>query len=302
MSNLAPIVLFVYNRPDLTRRTLEALKKNELANKSKLIIFSDGAKNGASGKELANIRLVREIIREEKWCEEVEIIERKQNQGLANSVISGVSAVLEESEKVIVLEDDIVTSQAFLVYMNSALEIYKSQDKIFGISGYRYPIKSLERVLNGNFFLPISSSWGWGIWRDRWCSIEFDSKILLEEIQNKNLVKDFSFGKHNFYRMLLDQSEGLVDSWAIRFYANMFLEKKFYVYPKHSLAINIGFGENSTHTKEGFDSYKSDLSDQINIMKNEPRLDSILVEEVLQRNVNRSIVKKFKSGLSNLFS
>ena len=41
MTDLAPVVIFTYNRPWHTQQTLEALQKNQLANESELFIYSD---------------------------------------------------------------------------------------------------------------------------------------------------------------------------------------------------------------------------------------------------------------------
>ncbi len=137
MKALAPVVLFVYNRPEHTRKTVGALQKNSLAERSKLIIYSDGPK---SDKDAEKVKDVRKYIRSIQGFEEIEIIEREKNFGLAKSVISGVSEVIEHYGKVIVLEDDILTSQFFLEYMNNALDFYQNSKEVFSISGYCHPI------------------------------------------------------------------------------------------------------------------------------------------------------------------
>ena len=112
MSSLAPVVFFVYNRLDHTAKTIEALKKNTLANESDLIIYSDGAKNDSSKQ---HVDQVREFIDTIYGFKSIKIIKRENNLGLANSVIRGVSEVIKEYKKVIVLEDDLIFLLQYLL-------------------------------------------------------------------------------------------------------------------------------------------------------------------------------------------
>ncbi len=143
MDKLAPIVLFVYNRPEHTRRTVESLIKNSLADKSSLFVFSDGAK---SDKDSKSVEEVRNYIRTIKSFNKIEITEREKNFGLANSVISGVTEVIESFGKVIVLEDDMISSPFFLKYMNEVLNIFENEQRIFSVTGYTFPVKIPETV------------------------------------------------------------------------------------------------------------------------------------------------------------
>ena len=93
---LAPIVLFVYNRPWHTRQTLEALSKNSLADQSILYIYADGAKENATDAQLNEIKEVRCLIREKKWCKQVEIIEREKNIGVENVMITGITEIINK--------------------------------------------------------------------------------------------------------------------------------------------------------------------------------------------------------------
>jgi len=93
MVKTAPIILFVYNRPVHTMKTLESLMGNELAEKSSLWIYSDGPKNDGPTENSKKIKEVREIIRQKPWCSKVTIVESEKNQGLANSIIKGVNDI-----------------------------------------------------------------------------------------------------------------------------------------------------------------------------------------------------------------
>lgn len=246
-NSLAPIILFVYNRPWHTEQTLEALMNNELADQSKLYVFCDGPKKGASEEELDPISKVRTLIYKKKWCKEVIIHERDNNLGLANSVIRGVTEVIEKEERIIVLEDDIITGKHFLEFMNEGLSVYENEKQVFGVSGYCFP--SSKKIKEKTFFLPVMSSWGYGTWKDRWEKINFNGVDLLNKISRKEIGKNLNFSSIDYHQMLKDQVLGKNDSWAVRFYASMYLNNGVFLYPNFPLLKNIGFDGSGVHCK-----------------------------------------------------
>jgi hypothetical protein len=240
----APIVLFVYKRPRHTRQIVEALKKNELAGESDLFIYSDGPKNA---HDQDKVKEVRNYIRTITGFKEISIIERKENWGLAESIIDGVTNIVNTYGKIIVLEDDIKTAKGFLKFMNEVLELYSANDKVFGVSGFKYP--SNTKIDENTYFLPIGSSWGWGTWKNKWDCFKSNAKELKDEIDEQGLSSKMNFNGYPFYEMLENQVSGKVDSWAIRFYASFLLEGGYFLFPNKSLVQNIGFDESASHTK-----------------------------------------------------
>ncbi|SDS02283.1 hypothetical protein [Gramella sp. MAR_2010_147] len=300
---LAPILLFVYNRPWHTRQTLNALSSNLLADESILYIYSDGPKEDANQVDLNKIREIRDLINERSWCGDVRVIERSDNLGLANSIISGVSEIINKYGKVIVLEDDILTGKYFLQFMNEALEVYEYEKKVFGVSGFKYP--STKRIKDSTYFLPIACSWSYATWKDRWDKVNFDGKKLLAEIESKGIQKELDFGGIEFYSMLKDQIEGRVDSWAIRYYVSMFLENAYFFYPNLSLVSNIGFDNSGVHcgTDQYFSKNPHSLKN-INVVHTEVKLKrsiiKIIADSFNKKNTKESRLGLFKKKL-NLF-
>ena len=147
----APIALFVYNRPDHTQQTIVSLQKNTLAKNSNLYIFSDGPK---TEKDIPKVNEVRQFLKNINGFKSVTVIERKSNWGLAKSIIEGVSEIINLYERVIVLEDDIVTSNTFLSFMNGALNFY------YNNSSWRAPIPlyASKTLLMGFIMISFSSS------------------------------------------------------------------------------------------------------------------------------------------------
>ena len=242
--NLAPIALFVYNRLWHTQQTVKALQKNKFSEESELLIFSDAPKND---KDAKNVQDVRDWVRSIKGFKRVRIVERQENFGLAKSIIDGVSEVINEHEKIIVLEDDLVTSPYFLQFINEGLNLYEEDQDVISIHGYVYPVKE---KLPETFFLKGADCWGWGTWKRGWEQFEPNGTLLLNEIENRKLQGDFNFkGYGSYVTMLKDQIENKNDSWAIRWYASAFLANKYTLYSGQSLVNNIGYDHSGTHSK-----------------------------------------------------
>lgn len=263
----APVTLFVYNRPDHTRRTIEALKTNILANESNLIIFSDAPKADAQSE---NVLEVRKYIRKIEGFKSLTIIERETNFGLARSIIDGVTTIVNKFGRIIVLEDDMVTSPYFLTYMNEALEKYADDESVVSIHGYVYPVK---QSLPEAFFLPGADCWGWATWSRGWTCFNSDGQFLLDELKRRKLIRAFDFnGAHPFSKMLEGQIKDKNDSWAVRWYASAFLEDKLTLYPGRSLVHNIGNDNSGTHCGEsaGMDVNLSSTAISLNNLKSVP--------------------------------
>lgn len=243
MQQLAPIALFVYNRPDHTRRTLIHLQKNVLADESRLYIFSDASKTDA-GRE--KVEQVRQVIRETWSFKSVKIIERSQNLGLAESIISGVTQLVYEYGKVIVFEDDLLSSPYTLEYFNEALTYYAKQEKVMHIGAYMYNLK--DKGLPESFFYRAASSWGWATWARAWNHFEPDIDKLIEKFDPLDILRFSIEGKMNFWRQVQEFKAGKNNSWAIRWYASIFLRGGLTLNPSRSLINNIGHDGTGVHS------------------------------------------------------
>lgn len=255
MRELAPIVLFVYNRPKHTRRTLVALEKNALAGASVLYIISDGPKNADA---IEAVNQVRAIIREPWDFKHIHIIERTKNLGLADNVIDGVTKIVNEHGRIIVLEDDLVTSPHALTYFNDALDCYQDTELVMQISGYMYPVQHPRR-LPKSFFFRVANSWGWATWKRAWDSFDPDIEALTSGFKRRD-IKRFSIdGKENFWKQVKDFKAGKINSWAIRWYLSVFNKNGLVLYPRHSMTQNIGTDGSGTHSDLD-DAYRVELA------------------------------------------
>ena len=246
MMTCAPILLFVYNRPEHTRRCIESLTRNALAANSTLYIYADGAKDTT---QQSAVDEVRSYLRTISGFKTMNLIERKDNWGLARNIIDGVTTQVNRYGKVIVLEDDLVVAPYFLQFMNDALETYKDEPKVGHIQACDF---TQDPSLPETFLIKWTGSWGWATWERAWKHFNPDGKALLEELEQRKLTYTFDFnGKYGFTRMLRRQIEGKNNSWAIRWNASLFLKDILSLNVGRSLVQNEGFDGSGTNCGGG---------------------------------------------------
>ena len=242
----APILLFVYNRPEHTRRCIESLLRNPLVSESNLFIYADGAKD-CMQQEAVNE--VRNYIRTLQGFKQITLIERSENWGLARNIIDGVTSQVNRYGKVIVLEDDLVVAPYFLTFMNEALEIYKDEPKVGHIQACDF---TQDPSLPDTFLIKWTGSWGWATWDRAWKHFNPNGQELLHELESRKLTHTFDFnGKYGFTRMLRRQIEGKNNSWAIRWNASLFLKDILSLNVGRSLVQNEGFDGSGTNCGGG---------------------------------------------------
>lgn len=298
MQKLAPIILFVYNRPEHTRKTVEALLKNKEAQYSDLFVFADGCK---SNEHAEAVNTVRNYIKTIKGFKSITIKEQDKNLGLAPSVIAGVTDIVNRFGEVIVVEDDLITSKFFLKFMNEALEMYKNEVKVSSIHGYMYP---LDGEMQETYFVNDPGCWGWGTWARAWKFFEPDGEKLLNELSKYNLTYVFDYdGSYAYTEMLEDQVEGRVSSWAIRWYASAFLNNMVSLWPGHSLVKNIGMDGTGRHCGET-NIFDVDLLIQpVKLTKNNPAEDKYLRPKFIAyfHSIKPSLIRRILHNVKRRF-
>lgn len=251
----APVALFAYSRPHHLALVLQSLGKCPESDQTELYIFIDGPRGQ---EDLSRVEEVRRLAFTVSGFKAINIEVSEHNRGLATSITRGVSQILEDYEKVIVLEDDIVVSPHFLAYMNEHLDLYAEEEKVASIHAYVYPH---ERVtLPDTFFIRGADCWGWGTWKRAWKTYEDDGALLLNELRRRDLISVFDFeGSAPYEEMLIDQIASRNDSWAVRWYASALLHDMLTLYPAIPMAINIGEDHSGTHGGSS-DTYQQTLS------------------------------------------
>lgn len=257
---------------------------NRLASESILYIFSDGPR---SEYDIKGVEQVRSVLHKKKWCKEVHIVERPKNLGLADNIVDGVGQTVQKYGKAIVLEDDVITAPGFLDYMNVALTYYEQQLDVMHISGYMFP---LGINLPETFFLNTTSCWGWGTWKRAWQHFNPDAQALYKQLEAGNLTNKFDMGGHaGFVDQLINNINGNIKTWAVKWNASMFLKDGFALHPNRSLTQNIGNDGTGENLVDCEDFLIDNLADIINIRP-------IKIEE---SKVARDAMERFYLDLNN---
>lgn len=239
----APIVLFVYNRPEHTARTLSSLARNSLAAESDLIIYADGPKKP---EHEASVLATRRIARQATGFRSLRIVERERNLGLAASITTGIAEICALSGRVIVVEDDLIVAPSFLQFLNAGLQRYEDDPRVMQISGYAYPAHD-DRVPPA-FFLPMVSCWGWATWASAWSRFDPDMQLLSRLDRDRGLRHRFDLeGAYDYYGMACQQRTGQIDSWGVRWQLSLFAASGLVLYPRTTLVTNIGVDASGTH-------------------------------------------------------
>ena len=253
MMELAPILLFVYNRPQHVERGLASLLQNTEAKESELYVFSDAARKTAEEDAVSQ---VRKIVHGTTGFKQIHVIERTENWGLARNVIDGVSTIVNQYGRVIVLEDDLVVSPYFLQFMNEALDAYADEPRVGHIQACDF---TQDTTLPATFLIQWTGSWGWATWQRAWAHFNSDGSELLRGLEERKLTKRFDFnGTYGFTRMLRRQIAGKNNSWAIRWNASLFLKGILSLNVGRSLVSNEGLDGSGTNSVSG-DPYVSHL-------------------------------------------
>ena len=274
---LYPIILFTYNRPWHTEQVLRALKKNELADQSHLIVYVDGPKANATHEQIGKIEEVRRVVKQEQWCGSVEYHIAEQNIGCRNSIIQGITEVLNRYEAAIILEDDIVTSPYFLRFMNTCLDYYRNYKSVFSVSGHNLPENKFQLPPDYDYDVFVSLrllNWGWATWSDRWQQVNWDKTEIPIFMKNDQFKSAFNRSGDDMSKMLLEEYDRKSDAWDIQFAWHHFSNHGVSIVPRHSYINNIGADGSGTHVGavEG-------LGNDISLAIKEPRLLNVIYED-----------------------
>jgi len=290
----APICLFTYNRLQETIKTVTSLQKNYLAAESEIFIFTDGPK---STDDKSKVNAVLDFANQIVGFKKVHHLVSDSNKGLSNSIIEGVTQVIDQNGRAIVLEDDLVTSPNFLDYMNQALEFYQGHERLFSISGYTYSLNFPKAYALDHYFSVRGSSWGWATWKNRWKTVDWSVSDYREFLSSKEKQQSFNRGGSDLTNMLKNQMEGKINSWAIRWCYQQWKNNQLTVYPTVSKIQNIGFSKSASNTRYRIKEYIAELDQGIN--RNFSFSNSVtLNHQVLSLfQSNFSIVKRLKNKL-----
>lgn len=303
--NYSPVAFFAFNRPYHTSKSLNALSLNNEAKNTDLYVFIDGPRKSS---EIHLIDNVEKIIQSfSKKFKSIRIKRSDKNLSMATSLYKGMNEVLNFSETVISLEDDVIVSEYFLSYMNSALDRYHHKKEIWHINSFIYPIK-----FKGNFdcfFIKPALAYGFGTWKDRWHNfinnpLSRDPNYLNEIFTTKMRKElDLNLKRGIFWHQIEYNLRGNT-TWAIFWYCHIFLNNGLCLTPKISLSKNIGYdgsGERTGYNKELLSTKlnQNKIRNFPNIIKENTYCRALLKQYIHDKNTIFIVIYRTIKGILN---
>ena len=297
---LAPIAIFVYNRPETLNLTLESLKKNVSIKKTEIYIFSDGPTK--SYLDVQKVNKVRKIIKNIKNLNIKKKIFFKRNKGLKKNIINGINYVLKNHSKIIVLEYDLLVSPYFIEYMNRSLDFIKNSKNIWHVSAWNYPIKENTHNLCNTFLWRHMNCWGWGTHKKYWNKLILNSNFFIKNYSKKQINNFNLDGRINNWSQLIRNHEKKIDTWAIFWNATIFWNNALCLNPVKSYVKNIGFNKDSTNTAEYLaQSKKLNSNIKINFPKKQ-KSDKFIIKKIKSHLFLRKKINIIKNLINKIFN
>ena len=285
-AQMAPIVIFAFNRPNHLAQLLKSLLQNKEFADSDLYIYVDGPRNNS---DLKLVQETREVAKSFSGMKAKKLVIREKNLGLGSSLKIGVTEVLSKSDKIFVLEDDLIVTNSFLKYMNAGLAKYEAEPKVARIHGYCF---GFYQPIQDPFFLRGADCLGWATWKDRWDSIVWDPRELIDRIDELGLIRQFNLDdSHSHFSVLRAEEKKGFHSWAIYWHASMFSQGRLTLFPGTSLIEYAGADGSGTHVVENSDFWKTEISTETNWKFPEEITESPIAREQMIAYYNRIFPK-----------
>jgi hypothetical protein len=248
-----PVVLIVFNRPDLARLVLTEISQ---VKPKRLFVISDGPRNNFKD-DAELVKECRSLISEIDWECEVSVLEQATNVGCQKNIVSGLNWVFSQVQEAIILEDDCVPSQEFFFYCSNLLAKYRDNTDVGCISGANLD-GEIGFIDSETFkFSKFPSVWGWATWKRVWDDVPFDLSNLTYRqmyLRLKNHLQSPG-GIRYFFAKLFMIKRGALDTWDYQFVLSFWERGLVSVIPRNNLVSNVGFGSRSTHTVRGKSKY-----------------------------------------------
>jgi len=244
--SLAPVLMLLFNRPDLTEGLIGQLR---LARPDKLYIATDGPRAQVDG-ERERVSAVRKLVERIDWpCEKKWLI-REENLGCGVAVSSALDWFFGEVDEGIILEDDCHPDPTFFEFASEMLQRYRNDEKVFSICGSRFFPPSLN-CIEPYYFSKYPSIWGWATWRRAWEHYDFSMQVLSAEEWTVIVEEACEDPLERAYWMyFLDiLLRGDADTWDFQFVFTQWRKRGLTVTPGVNLVKNEGFRPDATHTK-----------------------------------------------------
>jgi hypothetical protein len=241
-----PILLLVFNRPETTRRVLEAIRRIV---PTRLYVAADGPRSGHE-RDAGRCAEVRDLVhRGIDWDCDIQYLERETNLGCRRAVSSAITWFFEKVEEGIILEDDCLPAPQFFPFCSNLLARYQDVPRVAHIGGYNCQL-GRKRGEGSYYFSKYFHVWGWASWRRAWNGYDVemhDYQLFIKSGGLENLFDRRSL--RAYWRDIFDATAaGVVNTWDYQWVYRNFKDDRLSVVPNINMIENIGFGKEATHT------------------------------------------------------
>ena len=242
MKEIKPILFIVFNRPEITRRSFEILRRLKVP---KLYISQDGPRENHKG-DIKNCPEVKEIVANVDWNCDVHYNFHEENQGCRRGVLSAIDWFFSKENEGIILEDDILPHDGFFEFCSFCLSNHRDDNDVLAIQGFNQfgqRIKS-DEYFGARGFYP----WGWATWKSRWEKYNAEIEYSRIKYGNSNFPKVMRRAI-SFNLQLIEKD--LLDTWDMQFVAMQVDLDGYVITPYANLTTNIGVdGAHSSNNRK----------------------------------------------------
>lgn len=244
----AAVLFLVFNRPDVTARVFEAIRR---AKPARLYVAADGPRAGNAG-DAERCGEVRDIASRVDWPCEARRLFRESNLGCKRAVSSALEWFFGQEAEGIVLEDDCLPDPSFFGFCQALLERYRDDARVWQISGTAFLEEELDAARGHSYFFSrYGPVWGWASWRRAWRHADPDLSRWPEMRAEPNLRSAYPDRAERAARRKLGERlfRGEIDTWDYQWGMVKNYHGGLSAIPGRNLVVNIGFGEGATHTR-----------------------------------------------------
>lgn len=246
---LPPVLLIIFNRPHLTVRVVEALRKAQIP---RLFVAADGPRPDRP-EDVALCAAARALIADIDWPCEVVTDFADTNMGTKRRVESAVDWALAESETAIVVEDDCVPDPSFFTFCAELLVTYREEPRVWVISGSSHLADRIQSS-SSYWFSRYFDSGAWATWRRAWQL--YDRELHdWPQLRASGWLRDFLGSRRmgEYWSYCMQTTYDRRHSWAYCLTLSAWRNDVLHITPRLNLVTHIGFGPDATNTKDSHD-------------------------------------------------
>ena len=247
-----PVLLTIFNRPDKTRAVIENLRQ---IRPKRLFVAADGPRLDHP-QDTEKCRLARKEATDIDWPCDIKTRFLDDNIGVDPAVSSGINWFFQNVEYGIILEDDCIISPQFFRFCGELFVKYFNDLRIMQISSI-FPYASRVYPYDYHFSRVFRPHGGWGTWHRAWKHFTSDlnrysDQEVLEILKGYHL--DYWYCSWQFKRLIAYKDGSLTKQywafWDVQWNLACASQNGLNIFPEKNLMINIGFDEDSTHTRQ----------------------------------------------------